>query len=104
MKITINEIEYDVKYSFRAHMVYENSTNKTYPNNTITDLIIFFYCCLLASNKDISLSMDEFIDYLDENPDKLTEFSNLLIAKNEKVKAMSPKETTDKKEKKTNQK
>ena len=32
------------------------------------------YCVVVASSKDYSLKFDEFIDYIDENPNIITEF------------------------------
>ena len=74
MNININDKEITLKYSLRAMMMYENVTNKTLNPSGITEVVTFFYCVVLASSKDYSLSFEDFMDWLDENPDTLKEF------------------------------
>lgn len=78
MTITINEKEYNIKYSFRALMIYENITHKSFNPKTISDMIVFFYSIVLAANKGCELKFDDFLDWIDENPDKITDFSSWL--------------------------
>ncbi len=58
--------------------MYENITEKSFSPQSMTDIITYFYCVILSSGKDYSLTFDEFIDYLDENPDAIKEFSEWL--------------------------
>lgn len=74
MKITINEKEIELKYSFRALMMYENINGNTYNGGGLTEAITLFYCIVVTSSKDYSLDYDNFIDWLDENQDTLKEF------------------------------
>lgn len=76
MKITINEKEIELKYSFRALMMYENINGNTYNGGGLTEAITLFYCIVVTSSKDYSLDYDYFIDWLDENQDTLKEFFN----------------------------
>lgn len=80
MKIKYQGKEYELKYSFRAMMVYENITDKSFAPNGLSDIIIFFYSCILAASKgqDV-IKYDDFIDWLDENPIELENFSNWLL-------------------------
>lgn len=80
MNININDKEITLKYSLRAMMMYENVTNKTLNPLGITEVVTFFYCVVLASSKDYSLSFEDFMDWLDENPDTLKEFGEWLQA------------------------
>ena len=80
MNININDKEITLKYSLRAMMMYENVTNKTLNPSGITEVVTFFYCVVLASSKDYSLSSEDFMDWLDENPDTLKEFGEWLQA------------------------
>ena len=41
------------------------------------DNYIFFYSVIIANNPDNILDWDDFIDALDENPNLLTEFTEL---------------------------
>lgn len=79
MKITINDKEIELKYTMRSMMLYENITEKSFTPSTMTDLITFMYCIVVSSSKDYSLKFDDFIDYLDENPAVLNEFSEWIV-------------------------
>lgn len=76
MEIIINDTTYRVKYGFKALMIYERIQSEAFEANSLSNIITFFYSCLLATNAEISF--DEFINYLDENPDSLNEFSAYL--------------------------
>ena len=75
MKVHFNDKTYTLKYSFRALMIYENITNHSFNPKGITDVVIFFYSVLVASAKDTTLSFDAFVEWLDENPTSINEFS-----------------------------
>ena len=100
MKVTYKEKEYELKYSFRALMLYENITQKPFIPKNVTDIITFFYSVLLASAQE-PIDFNEFIDWLDENTDQLNMFSAWLIASLEvnKQKESKPKTTKEKKDK-----
>lgn len=74
MTVTINGKEISLKFSLRAMMMYENITGGTLSPNSLTDVITFFYCVVLASSMDYSLQMEDFISWLDENTDILNDF------------------------------
>lgn len=75
MTLKIKDKEYELKYSIRAMIMYENMTDKSFSPQNLTDIITFLYCILISSAKDYSLTFDEFIDYLDENPDVINKFA-----------------------------
>ena len=75
MQITFNKKKITLKYTLRAMMMYENMTQKSFSPNTITDVITFMYCVVIASSKDYSITFDQFIDYIDEHPDTMTKFA-----------------------------
>lgn len=58
--------------------MYENMTDKSFSSTTMTDMIVFMYCVVISSSKDYSLTFDEFIDCLDENPTALSDFAEWL--------------------------
>lgn len=76
MKITIKEKEIELKYTLRSMLMYENITDQTFNPQTMTDLITYMYCVVVASSKDYTLKFDEFIDYIDDNPNVINEFGN----------------------------
>lgn len=79
MKVTFNEKEYEIKYSFRAYMIYENIMGKSFSPQGLTDMIIFFYANLLAAAKGDTIKYEDFLDWLDDNPDELNKFSKWLM-------------------------
>lgn len=76
--MVINKKEYKMKYTFRALMLFEQITNKMFTIESLSDELIFFYCILLASNPDNTMTFDEFMDYIDEDPTLLTQFQQFL--------------------------
>ena len=101
MKFNYKGKEYELKYSFRALMVYENITNKSFQPKSLTDIITLFYSMVITSSKD-AIDFNEFIDFLDDNPDILNEFSHYLlgITKMNDLKAPEIKIEDKKEEKK----
>lgn len=75
MQITLNKKKITLKYTLRAMMMYENMTQKSFSPNSITDVITFMYCVVIASSKDYSITFDQFIDYIDEHPETMTKFA-----------------------------
>lgn len=76
MEIKIKDQTIKIKYGFKALMIYERIEDKLFNPETIGDIIMFFYCCVIASNFEITY--DDFIEWLDENPEKVNEFSMYL--------------------------
>jgi len=79
MKITYKEKEIELKYSMRSMLMYENITEKTFAPQSFTDIITFMFCVVVASSKDYSITFEDFIDYLDENPGLVSEFSQWVV-------------------------
>lgn len=89
MKLTYKEKEYELKYTFRAMMLYENITGAAFNPKTMSDMIVFFYCILLAQSKNDPIDFDEFLSYLDDNQDIFDQFTQWLVevyGSNEKKK------------------
>ena len=78
MIININKKRITLKYTIRAMMMYENMTQKSFAPTTLTDVITFMYCVVVASAKDYSITFDEFITYLDEHADAVNKFAEWL--------------------------
>ena len=58
MTININGKDITLKYSLRAMMMYENITGGTLTPSSITDVVTFFYCVVIASSMDYELKME----------------------------------------------
>lgn len=78
MKVTIKGKEIELKQTIRALMMYENIEGKSFNPQGITDMITYFYCTVLASSGDYSISFDDFLDELDNNSELVKEFSDWL--------------------------
>ena len=78
MKITIKEKEIELKNTFRSMIIFEKVAGKTFNPEGITDILLYFYSVIMASDKDCDLEFEEFINMVDENPKLLTDFSEWL--------------------------
>lgn len=89
MKIQIKDKEIELKQSLRALLMYENITDKSFNPQNFSDIITYFYCIVVCSSKDYSLSFDEFIDLIDENPvilEEMTKWLNTELTNNNILK------------------
>ena len=69
-----------MRYSMRSMMIYENIMQQNFNPKGFTQILTFFYCCVLASCKDINLTIDEFIVWIDENHEDIVEFNEWLAS------------------------
>lgn len=99
MTIKIKDREVTLKYSFRALMLYENIQKKSFNPETTTDVLVFMFCVIMGSDKDIDLDFNEFLDMVDENPNLVIMFSNWLTTEINKQNTLSPEEEEDEKKK-----
>ena len=82
--VTINGVDYKIKYTIRALFIMEQITGKPFQVNTLLDNYIFFYSMILANNPDNILNWNDFIDALDNDPNlfkQLTEIGNSFTKK-----------------------
>lgn len=102
MKVTIKEKEITLKSSFRALIAYEQITNHTFNPSTITDMILYFYCVIISSKEfDEPMTFDEFMDYLDEHQELLTDFTTWLTESSKQNQIFEGKEEKKTEVKKT---
>lgn len=79
--IEIAGTEYRIRNTLRSFFVYESITKKPFEIKTLLDNYVFFYSVILACNKDCTLTFDELIDALDENPRIYDEFQRITTAR-----------------------
>ena len=96
MKVTINEREITLKKTYRSYIIYEAITNKSFAPSTLTDILIYFYAVVTASAKDLEITLDEFLEWLDEHENAVNEFYAWLdsITKIEEITAPKADEKT----------
>lgn len=73
----INNVDYKLKYGFRALFTFESITGRAFSGNTSFDLCVLFYSTMLA-NDGFDMQLDDFIDLLDEQPQLYREFVSWL--------------------------
>lgn len=99
MTINIKDKEVTLKYSFRSLILYENIQGKSFEPASTTDTIVYFYCVILASDKDLVFSFDDFLDMIDERPELFLDFAKFLSEEMEKTAVLSPADEDVKKKK-----
>ena len=83
MEITINDKTIKLKRTFRSLIAYESAMGQAFNPKTISESIMYFYCVIIASDTNLELSYDDFMDWLDDNPKTLQEFTQWLIEQTE---------------------
>lgn len=96
MEVTINEKTIKLKKTFRSLIAYESATGKAFNPTTITESIMYFYCVIIASDMELELTYDEFMDWLDDNPTALQDFTQWLIEQSEIENKLTKKKSTKK--------
>lgn len=96
MRIDINGNAIELRQSFRSHIIYEQITGESFHPKGMTEVITFFYCVIMANAPALELDFDSFVNWLDDNPSTVGDFSEWMVESNRRQAAMSPKD--DKKE------
>lgn len=109
MVVKIKDKEVTLKYGFKALMIYEEIAGKSFAPHSLTEIITFMASVILASDKEIAITIDDLIELLDEQPQLLMDFTNwlgdvmarqeALAGDTETVKEEEPKKKKGKKEK-----
>ena len=84
--IRIKDKEYNLKFSLRGFILFEQIRNKPFEIKDITDSVTLAYSFLISSNKGLEMSFDEFIDDIDDDPAILTDILKA-FANHEKFEA-----------------
>lgn len=106
MTIQILDKEVELRNSFRAYIIFENITGKSFQSmNSLADVLCFMYATILGSLKTTDITWDDFIDYIDEHPEVVTTFSQWIVDSNTVINEASNKlveeESAKKKTRKT---
>lgn len=96
MKVTINNNEITLKTTFRSYIIFENITGKSFTTMaSFSDVLVFMYSVILGSSKSTEITFDEFLDYIDANPDMVTKFTEWMSGTNEVVNNASNNSVLD---------
>lgn len=83
MIVTINKKKITLKYSIRALIMFENITQGEYTHSTLNDSLTLFYCYIMSSVKDYTISWDDFLDFIDKDVSVLQKFNDWLASNKE---------------------
>lgn len=65
--VVIDNNSYNVAYTLKACMIQEKITGEIFSLNSLTKQYIFYYAMLLANNKEVPFSFDEFLVYAEDS-------------------------------------
>jgi hypothetical protein len=81
--VKIGDREYPVKLSIRAMIEFEAMAGKSVSDiSTMSDMVMVFFCSFKAGGND--MKYDAFLTLIDDNPDALDNFSDLMLDSGEK--------------------
>ena len=99
MNITINDKKVELKKTFRSVIAYEQAMKQVFNPITLSEVIMYFYCVIIASDTDLEVTYDDFINWLDDNPNSLKDFTEWLKMMNEIDNTVAKKKTVRTKKK-----
>lgn len=97
MTININGTDLQIKNSFRNYVIYERIAGSTFSKmESLEDILNLFYSCVLASahRANKTVSVNEFYDFIDANPQSITDFAEWLSIEMSNSNMLNPQ--TDK--------
>lgn len=102
MTIDIEEKNVTLKYGFRALMMFERITGKTFQGGGLNDCLTLFYCCFVSGDLNTNVTFDNFIEWCDENPQEVVNFTQWLTNKLQMEGELSKQGNSPKEKKETN--
>ncbi len=90
--ITINGQVYEVKQTIRAIFLWEQITGRSFEVKSTMDNYLYYYCIILASNPDSSMTWDDFLDAIDEDSSIILNLSKIIIEDQQRDKMFEGKE------------
>lgn len=83
----INEItkfeELNLKQTFRAHIIYEQIMGHGFiTTDGLNGVIVLFYSYIMGSNRGATVDYNQYMDWIDDNPEMLTKFTEWIQMQN----------------------
>ena len=94
--IKINGEELKVKQTIRALFLWEQIAGRSFEIKSTLDNYLYYYALILANNPDTSLSWDDFIDAIDEDPQIVLDMTKAIADTQQRDKLFETKEEEDK--------
>lgn len=97
--VNINGKDYQIKQTVRGLFLWEQIAGRPFEVKTTLDNYLYYYCLILANNKDCDLDWDAFLDAIDNDPSIIIEITKALadLSKLEKMLDSGEKEADGKK-------
>lgn len=90
--ITINNKKYNLKYSVRAMMMFEQVKCEMFSLKLLSDQYLFLYCLILAGdNKDNDLTFDKLLDAIDKDPSIFSQYAKFMELETARQREMQDK-------------
>lgn len=99
MTISISQRDIELKKTFRSLIIYESAMGKAFNPTTVTETIMYFYCVVIASDPTLEITFDDFMDWLDDKPTALQEFTEWLLRVAEQEQSTQQKKTSQRRRK-----
>ena len=80
--------------TFRTHMIYEDVTKESFTPTSIKNVLIYFFANTMACNRELAVDFDEFLDWVDKNPNMVSDFIDWLTKSNKKNVVKSEEQPT----------
>lgn len=66
----------NLRQTFRAHIIYEQIMEHSFtPDDGLNGIIVLLYSYICGSNHDTIIDYNDYMDWLDDNPDMVVEFT-----------------------------
>ncbi len=74
MIITYKDKEITLRFSFRADMLFEDAVGHSFTAQSESEWLQYMFCTLVALTKDESMTFDDFLDWVSDNPTVFYDF------------------------------
>ena len=91
MKIQIKDKNIELRQTLRSHIIFENVTGHSFKGTGLGELAVFFYCTVMACCPNLEMEYEAFIDWLDEDIERLKVFSEWMVSADQTQHDLSPK-------------
>lgn len=68
MTINYNNQSIELKFSFRADMLFESATGHSFSGSNESEWLQYMFCNIVALTKNDGLKFDDFLEWISENP------------------------------------
>lgn len=83
--------ELNLRQTLRAHIIYEQIMGHGFTGEDgLNGVVVLFFSYIAGSNRNANVDYNDYMDWLDENPNMLTSFSTWIQAQNAAKHSIEP--------------